>query len=210
MQKQLVPLTLTPRRVCRSGGAVEERDWQGGGALVGKGVWKLKTMVGWGRGGTLAVRRVLRGGAGRGWGRSPSHVVAQQPSGALPTRAARRLTRWGGGRGVALGEGRWSMMVRPWSWRWDRCRRRHWGRVGREVALVPARKKGYSDENNNDDDDDKPIWATITDSHTHSILLPGLPEEKRWLHFFSGESMTHVVMIIGQWEDESQSNQVTL
>ena len=66
MQKQLVPLTLTPRRVCRSGGAVEERDWQGGGALVGKGVWKLKTMVGWGRGGTLAVRRVLRGGAGRG------------------------------------------------------------------------------------------------------------------------------------------------
>ena len=66
MQKQLVPLTLTPRRVCRSGGAVEERDWQGGGALVGKGVWKLKTMVGGGRGGTLAVRRVLRGGAGRG------------------------------------------------------------------------------------------------------------------------------------------------
>ena len=66
MQKQLVPLTLTPRRVCRSGGAVEERDWQGGGALVGKGVWKLKTMVGWGRGGTLAVRRVLRGG---GWAR---------------------------------------------------------------------------------------------------------------------------------------------
>ena len=66
MQKQLVPLTLTPRRVCRSGGAVEERDWQGGGPLVGKGVWKLKTMVGWGRGGTLAVRRVLRGGAGRG------------------------------------------------------------------------------------------------------------------------------------------------
>ena len=40
------------------------------------------------------------------------------------------------------------MVVRPWSWRWDRCRRRHWGRVGREVALVPARKKGYSDENN--------------------------------------------------------------
>ena len=93
MQKQLVPLTLTPRRVCRSGGAVEERDWQGGGALVGKGVWKLKTMVGGGRGGALAVWRVLGGRARRGRGRPPSHVVAQQPSGTLSPRAVRRLTR---------------------------------------------------------------------------------------------------------------------
>ena len=62
------PLTLllTPRSVGGAGGTVEEGNWQGGGALVGKGVRKLKTMVGWGRGGTLAVWRVLRGGARRG------------------------------------------------------------------------------------------------------------------------------------------------
>ena len=63
-----IPLTLllAPRSLRGSGGTVEEGNWQGGGPLVGKGVRKLETVVGWGRGGTLAVRRVLRGGAGRG------------------------------------------------------------------------------------------------------------------------------------------------
>ena len=44
--RQVAALTLTPRRVRRASGAVEESDREGGRALVGERVWKLEPVVG--------------------------------------------------------------------------------------------------------------------------------------------------------------------